>query len=53
MTPQQRALDQDVADLAFKMAHGQRAWDVSAWNKVLASHTDQALRRTLEKEGKP
>lgn len=44
----QRAVDQDKANVLFKLAHGQRAADTSAWNPLLASHTERALRSLRE-----
>ena len=48
MTTVQRAMEQDRADVLFKLAHGQRAADTSAWNPLLASHTERALRSLRE-----
>ena len=43
-TPVLRAVEQAVADIRFKITHGQRPDDVSAWNPHLAAHVERALR---------
>jgi hypothetical protein len=49
--PVLRAVEQAVADVRFKLAHGQKPNDVSAWNPLLAAHVERALRAFRDNHG--